>query len=297
MKFTGDTLVKVWLEGTRAYYYMTKRQFSMMRKAFTKSVVDATPVTRKQPAPSGASSDLLSGLMLPKQTVVTHDGKSVTAKYIKLLPGNQAAVAKDVIKRALALGFKAVKGNYRITYKHPSGATLDVEVTLKTSHVASGARGKQSTQINIYFSSAGNSTAKSQATGFKPKEMQGQEWFDKINGKSKALATTEGYWRQRFDKEASSLPFPVPLKVPGYSWSEFKNALAKAQTQAKLETSKGTSPNRWAGSENGAKEYSLGKWRWPAGVTYYFSRGVPPSRAFYKFITGKDNPKLPTYGR
>lgn len=129
------------------------------------------------------------------------------------------------------------------------------------------------------------------------KSMTGQLWFDAINGRSKRRASTEGYWRPQFNAALGGLPFPVPMKVKGYNKTAFLAALTKVQSKAKFVTARGLSPNRWTGKSNGAKEYTSGKWSWPSGLSYYLNKDVPPSRAFYNFIMGKDLAGLPTYGR
>lgn len=130
---------------------------------------------------------------------------------------------------------------------------------------------------------------------FDPKVMKGEEWFKRINGKSKKLPNIEGYWRSTF-KTNGGLPFPVPMAVEGYSKGEFLKALRAKQRAAKHTGYHGYSPHRWTNSPNMSGEYKLGKWAWPEGYETYVKAGVPPSRAFYKFITGNTNSKLPTYG-
>lgn len=132
---------------------------------------------------------------------------------------------------------------------------------------------------------------------FNRKLMQGPEWFATINGNSVRRAKVEGYWRPSFNKGLSSLPFPVIMTVKGYNKTAFVNRLQVLQRQAKKTIARGDAPNRWTGGSSGAAEYALDGWRWPGGLSYYLSAGVPPSRAFYKFVMGKDLLSLPTYGR
>ena len=132
---------------------------------------------------------------------------------------------------------------------------------------------------------------------FDRKVMKGPVWFDTLNGKSKARVNIEGYWRRDFNKGLSTLPFPVAMTVKGYDKAKFMEALTVAEKKASNKPQRGTSPNRWTGGSNGSGEYHLNKWKWPQGIRYYLNQGVPPSRAFYEFITGKDLPGLPTYGR
>lgn len=127
--------------------------------------------------------------------------------------------------------------------------------------------------------------------------MFGKEWFDKANGSSKRRAKVEGYWRTSLNKGLSSLPFPIPYKVKGFNKASFIASLLAKQKIAKLGESRGMSPDRWSGAKNGSKEYSLDGWSWPSGYIKYVRHDVPPSRAFYKFIMGKDLTTLPTYGR
>lgn len=132
---------------------------------------------------------------------------------------------------------------------------------------------------------------------FDRKLMQGPMWFEAINGRAKRRAKVEGYWRPSFNKAMASLPFPVIMPVKGYNKTAFVNRLKALQKQAKKTVARGDAPNRWTGGSSGAAEYALDGWRWPGGLSYYLSAGVPPSRAFYKFVMGKDLPALPTYGK
>lgn len=134
----------------------------------------------------------------------------------------------------------------------------------------------------------------SKYTVFDRKIMQGKEWQKVINSGCKFPAKTEGYWRDTFKPgKSKKLPFPIISSVAGYDKADFLEKLAKAQRSARKKHYKGTSPNRWTGKPNGSAEYSDGVFRWPEGYRSYVSKGVPPSKAFYKHITGKTNANLP----
>lgn len=137
--------------------------------------------------------------------------------------------------------------------------------------------------------------------------MKGKKWFNELNEGCSFPENIEGYWRDNVDRtsEGDSLPFPIAMPVPGYDRRTFYNQLMDFEdtnTRASGRSGRGRSPDRWTGElipgagelvpRRGAKKFS-----WPIAYSSYIKRGVPPSRAFYKFITGEDNPNLPTYGR
>lgn len=108
-----------------------------------------------------------------------------------------------------------------------------------------------------------------------------------------------GYWRDTLmPKKNDTLPFPVISTASGYNRDKFCRALDKIESEcAKLKAYKGWSNHRWTQSKNGSAEYSYRGWSWPSGYSVYIADGVLPSRAFYKFIMGKDLDTLPTYGQ
>lgn len=131
---------------------------------------------------------------------------------------------------------------------------------------------------------------------FDPDEMSGEEWFTKVNAKSAFPRKIEGYWRQTYT--GSGMPFPIAFKPVGYNKAAFARRLKEIESsQAERTEFKGSAPDRWTGKPNGAGEYSYRGWKWPIGYMSYVKRGVPPSQAFYKFITGEVLKTLPTYGR
>jgi hypothetical protein len=132
---------------------------------------------------------------------------------------------------------------------------------------------------------------------FDRKTMSGVEWFEAINGRSKAKSHIEGYWRPEFNAAMGSLPFPIIMDVKGYDKAAFLAAYDGKVRESRQTAQKGFSRNRWTGGNNGDVECHLGAWIWPKGLRVYFSAGVPPSSAFYKFVTGKTLPSLPLYGR
>lgn len=110
----------------------------------------------------------------------------------------------------------------------------------------------------------------------------------------------EGYWRQHKENTSDEcLPWPVAFDVEGYDKIAFigKLTLLQLSSDVKRNTYRGMSTNRLTGESNGNAEYELDGWAWPEGYIAYLALGIPPSRAFYKFVMGVDLLTLPTYGR
>lgn len=132
---------------------------------------------------------------------------------------------------------------------------------------------------------------------YDPLIMKGKKWFAELNDGTAFPPKIEGFWRSNF-KTIKGYPWPVPMSVPGYNRAAFVKALQAAQLKASTGTGgRGLSPHRWTGEGNFNSEYMYKGWKFPGGYITYIRQGVPPSRAFYKLITGEDNPNLPTYGR
>lgn len=135
--------------------------------------------------------------------------------------------------------------------------------------------------------------------------------FDRVNGESAFPDHIEGYWRQavwpdkdklssNYDRKVASYPWPVVFDVEGYNKDEFVGKLVmlkQLDPNANVVNYRGFSVHRITGAVNGIGEYVLYGWTWPTGYMAYLSMGVPPSRAFYKWVTGEDLPALPSYGR
>lgn len=104
-----------------------------------------------------------------------------------------------------------------------------------------------------------------------------------------------GFWRPTIKDTKVKFPFPVAMKVRGYNKTEFVKRLEAKEKRMKPRMFGGHSRHRWTGEKNGAREYidEKNKMRWPSGTITYLKQGVPPSRAFYKYMTGKDLPNLP----
>lgn len=132
-----------------------------------------------------------------------------------------------------------------------------------------------------------------------------REEYERLNAGCRFPDKIEGYWRQDKDasdigiKERLHLPWPVPFEVEGYNMEEFIGRLVMKQmdSRIKVERYRGISMHRLTGNHNGNSEFELEGWKWPTGYVAYLTMGVPPSRAFYKFVTHEDLPTLPTYGR
>lgn len=114
-----------------------------------------------------------------------------------------------------------------------------------------------------------------------------------LNARSKSMVKVFGYWRATPSKGKGTLPFPVAFPVKGYSWIKFKPKLSSWLKGARKTEYKGTALNRWSGRNAGATEYSRNGWRVPAGVIPYLSAGVPPTKEFYKEVTGRTLASLP----
>lgn len=134
--------------------------------------------------------------------------------------------------------------------------------------------------------------------------------FLKVNFRCAFPKFVEGYWRkaERVDKEAlqwrsqverneSRLPWPVVLEIAGYDKEDFIARLDELQAHAQKELYRGITVSRLTGEPLGNAEYELNEWTWPGDYIHYLKAGVPPSRAFYKFVTDRDLDTLPKYGR
>lgn len=115
-----------------------------------------------------------------------------------------------------------------------------------------------------------------------------------LNGKSKSNDKVFGYWRPSPMTGKSGLPFPVAMKVKGYTFAEFKPKLNAWIRKCRTVEYKGHAINRWTGAKAGAAEFQLNGWRMPSGALSYLSKGVPPTQEFYKEVTGKTNLNLPS---
>lgn len=119
-----------------------------------------------------------------------------------------------------------------------------------------------------------------------------KQLFQELNSGKVFPKNVFGYWRPGV-KKSGRLPFPVALQVRGYDKEKFIKKLKSVQSSSKKTVYKGTAPNRWTGGNAGASEYSKDGWRWPVAALTYIKAGVPPSKAFYKFITGRSLASLP----
>lgn len=141
--------------------------------------------------------------------------------------------------------------------------------------------------------------------------------FMAANSKSAFPANTEGYWRKRLElpPESNSMvcgkpfmewsqnkdwayPFPVVYEPEGYDKNLFL-ALLREMEDSPFTTKvvyRGISHSRLTGEAIGNCEFERDGWKWPQGYSHYIEAGVPPSRAFYRFVTTQDVPSLPTYG-
>ena len=102
------------------------------------------------------------------------------------------------------------------------------------------------------------------------------------------------YWQQN---KIWQYPFPVVYEPEGYDKNLFLIFLRELQESpyTKKVPYRGYSKNRLTGESNGNVEYERDDWKWPQGYINYIEAGVPPSRAFYKFVTGLDCRELPPY--
>lgn len=116
--------------------------------------------------------------------------------------------------------------------------------------------------------------------------------FKELNAGKAFPRKVFGYWRPSISARGK-MPFPVAMDVRGYDKADFLRQLTIKQREARLTHDKGTAHNRWTGGNAGSGEYSLLGWRWPQGARTYLRAGVPPSKEFYKFITGRSLAGLP----
>lgn len=142
--------------------------------------------------------------------------------------------------------------------------------------------------------------------------MNDRERYTEFNAASAFPEKVEGYWRvsgvltteprSSYEAEQAKYPWPVPFQTPpeGYDQDYFLDRLLalEAHEETKVVAYRGSSPHRLDdGKNNGNSEFERDGWHWPAGYRNYIKLGVPPSRAFYQFVTGNDLDTLPTYGR
>ncbi|MEG0869483.1 MAG: hypothetical protein RSD49_06570 [Hafnia sp.] len=121
----------------------------------------------------------------------------------------------------------------------------------------------------------------------------------------------EGYWRPGPEAPAEgalsgvdsnserNYPWPVIFEPKGYEKTVFIALLKEMEASPFTERVlfRGISMNRLTNEPNGCAEYSRDGWTWPEGYLNYIKLGVPPSRAFYQFVTCIDLDTLPDYGR
>lgn len=149
------------------------------------------------------------------------------------------------------------------------------------------------------------------------KSDQFADWLA-ANENSAFPPNIEGYWRPALElpAEASAMqagkdffywdhnkiwkfPFPVVYMPEAYNQHLFLLLLEEMEKSpfTKKTAYRGYSKHRLTGESNGNSTYEREDWSWPEGYINYIKLGVPPSRAFYKFITTVDCPELPSYGR
>lgn len=123
--------------------------------------------------------------------------------------------------------------------------------------------------------------------------------FDRINKNYSVFPSTGGFtrfgfWRRTVEDDGK-FPFPVAMKIKGYDKYAFIKNLKVIQEKMEPEPARGPSIHRWTGQKNGDRTYvdRKNKVTWPEGTITYIRQDVPPSRAFYKYVMGKTNSKLP----
>ena len=126
---------------------------------------------------------------------------------------------------------------------------------------------------------------------------EGEQIFSTMNAGCRFPEFKEGNWRRTLQPYDSSLPWPVAIEVAGYDKFAFIGRLYLVQRNIKPTLYRGLTANLWTGKVEGMSTYSDGVWEWPGDFISYLEFGVPPSRAFYKHITGTDLESLPEYGR
>lgn len=205
----------------------------------------------------------------------------------------QLADAREALKEARE-ELKQAKADEKLAGKKPTTKPKPTQKPKPASTVEVNADGRKAP------------FKKTRYKKFNP-SMKGKKWFNELNEGCSFPENVEGYWRNSVDRasEDDSLPFPIAMPVAGYNRRTFYSQLMDYEdVNARISgrAGRGRSPDRWTGelipgagelvSRKDGKRFS-----WPIAYSTYVKRGVPPSRAFYKFITGEDNPNLPTYGR
>lgn len=134
--------------------------------------------------------------------------------------------------------------------------------------------------------------------------------FLSLNANSHFPNNIEGYWRPAMMKpediemgregqmKSWEYPWPVIFSPEGFNkvlFIEKLEAMERSENTSKT-LYRGISPHRLLQNQmNGNAEFENGGWRWPQGYKSYIELGVPPSRAFYKFVTGIECESLPKY--
>lgn len=140
--------------------------------------------------------------------------------------------------------------------------------------------------------------------------MQTQkEKFEELNANSSFPKNVEGYWRPAEKKsndvfgsnqEHWDYPWPVVMDCHGYDKNLFIILLKEMEESpfTRRVAYRGISMHRLKKGEHaGSEEFQRNGWTWPAGYMSYIEMGVPPSQAFYEFVTCMKCESLPTYGR
>lgn len=125
--------------------------------------------------------------------------------------------------------------------------------------------------------------------------MRGAAWNTRVNANRVFPPRRFGYWRSKLRDRTNALPFPIAYTPKGYDKKAFVAALTALQNSddCTISHSRGFSPHRWTGKDNGSREYEYKGHVWPEGYITYLKAGVPPSRKFYSLVTGKDLATLP----
>lgn len=141
--------------------------------------------------------------------------------------------------------------------------------------------------------------------------------FHELNAESKFPTRVEGYWRRHavippkdnfpganmrhyVNTMGAEFPWPVPMEIEGFDVQDFINKLVDIEEReggAEKVLYRGFSICRLTGENLGNAEFEFRGWKWPDGLVHYIRMGVPPSAAFYHFITGMELNTLPNYNR
>jgi len=282
--------------------WYAKKLSSIMdgEREHTPATPDAAPSPQSKPKPvrnDTITFDPASALAFLRSA---KSSKSNIVKRATDIASAQIAIVElnadlEKLKEAAKVAKKAAKSPVAAQKVMASKYIAESRIKDALKAVRSAMKGMRS-GTSLKGSAKGNVKSRASEIGPHSKglffELNDDTSFPKISNKGVNFQTF-GFWRPTPSKGAT--PFPVAMKVPGYSKTDFVKRLKAKEARASKWPERGFSPNRWDGTKNGIQTYysASAKLLWPEGTMTYLKAGVPPSRAFYKFVMGKELAALP----